>query len=153
MPTIATRIFQFILLVQTIAWAFAYIGQGSMLGVYVNRSNDYWVISYVVILSLAIFDKYLTFFSWLVQIVSCTIYSKKLLKVIKNLKPQDKLILSKFVIENKRELFLNSLDENTEWLASNKIIIRTGSTADKKDGYKLAIWSRDYLTKNPNLLY
>lgn len=153
MPKIATRLFQFLLLFQTIIWILAKVGVDQTLKSGVEDFHFYWVLLYAVIISLAIFDKYLALFSWLVQTVSGRINSRKLIKIIQDLKPQEKQILGQFVVDRKREVFLSSLDENTEWLASNKIIIRTGSTAGKKDGYKLAIWARDYLIKNPNFLY
>lgn len=153
MPKLAIRIFQFILLTQTIIWVFAKAKIDPKLEAGINQFHTYWVIFYAIFISLAFFDKCIELFSWLTQIISERIYYRKLLKIVKNLKPQDKHILGKFIVDRKREVFLNSLDDSTEWLTSNKLIIKTGSTADKKDGYKLAIWARDYLIRNPNLLY
>lgn len=147
------KIFQFLLLAQTIIWIFVKIGLDVKLQTYLNDFHFYWVVSYALIMSFAIFDKYIALFAWLVQRISMRVNASKLFGLIRDLKPQDKYLLGRFVVDRKREVFLDSSDESTEWLVSNKIIIKTGSVVDKKDGYRLAVFVREYLIKNPNVLY
>lgn len=147
------RFFQFILLVQTIIWVFVKIGLDVTLQVYLNNFHVYWIVFYAIAMSFAIFDKYIALFSWIVQRISIKIDAGKLSGLIRDLKPQDKYLLGRFVVDRKREIFLDSSDESAEWLISNKIIIKTGSVVDKKDGYRLAVFVREYLIKNPNILY
>lgn len=149
-----TRVFQFLWLTQTVLWVFSKLKMDSNLAGFVADNHTPWVVFYALVLSLSIFQSLVVLVDWVFVFILERVYSKKLVKIVRDLKPQDKHILSKFINDEKREIFLSVEDLSPEWLVSNKIIIKTGLVGNgKKFSYKLAVWARDYIIRNPNLIY
>lgn len=149
----AKRVVQFLWLLQSVIWLMATVQVDENLMEFVAEHHSLWVLCYGVIASLAVFERVLAFVHWCVGLLAEKFYGRRLVRIIRNLKPQDKYVLSRFITERKREIYLPAEDLSAEWLAASKIIVRTGSADEQsKTGYKLSIWAWDYLVRNPNLL-
>lgn len=149
-----TKVAQFLWLTQTVLWIFSKLHMDSDLASFVSVNHTAWVVFFGFVLSLSIFQPLVGFTGWLFLTFIEKIYSKKLVKIVRDLKPHDKHILSKFINDEKREIFLSIDDLRAEWLLANKILVRTGLVENgKKVSYRLAVWARDYIIRNPNLIY
>ncbi len=149
-----TRLAQFLWLTQTVLWIFSTLRMDGDLAGFVSGNHTVWVVFFGFVLSLSIFQPLVIFIDWVFGLFMEKIYSKKLVKIVRELKPHDKHILSKFVNDERREISLSIEDLRAEWLLANKILVKTGLVENgKKVSYRLAIWARDYITRNPNLIY
>lgn len=147
------RLIQFVWLLQSVVWLLAIAGADEYLHAFVAAQHTAWVVGYALIASLSVFDCVLVFVHWSIGLLAEKFYGRRLVRIVRNLKPQDKYVLSRFITERKREIYLPAEDLSAEWLAASKIIVRT-DTADERSkyGYRLSIWAWDYLVRNPNLL-
>lgn len=146
------KISQFLCLFQTLLWLCSVFRVDAQLSEFVREYHLAWVLVFVFFLASAIFELVIDFLFWIRDVGAEKIYHRKLLSVLRSLKPTDKFVLSKFINGNTKEVFLVREEPSVEWLSSQKILITTGSVVEKKEGYRLAIWVRDCLIRNPNLL-
>ncbi|WP_373973941.1 hypothetical protein NT239_09800 [Chitinibacter sp. SCUT-21] len=145
---------QFLLLLTTIIWFFYLINIDKKLSIYISNNYTYWVLFYAILLAGSLYDTCKDISQWAKASISESLQKKKVIRILKILKPSDKLILSKFILEQSNEYFFNPKDTSIDWLTACKLMYPTGTIRqDQKHGYRLSVWAQDYLSRNPNLLY
>lgn len=113
-----------------------------------------WALLLVVTLTASLFQTAQSVATSLKAMITETIMQRRIKHILKTLKPGDKMLLAQFMVGDVAEIFVAPSISHADWLASCKIIYATGNVrSDLKRGYRLAVWARDYLAKNPNLLY
>lgn len=85
--------------------------------------------------------------------IDTRLFARDLDRRIRQLKPADKLVLSKFVEHNRMTLPLNPEDPAVAWLEALKLIIRGEKTdTPRAMNYRITLSAMDAFSKNPNLL-
>lgn len=104
----------------------------------------------IAVLSFSLLESSIVSFK---AIIAASLLSHDLDRRVRQLKPSDKLLLSRFVEEGRMNLQLNPEDPSVAWLESLKILMRSGeSSAPGTFSYRIAPNAMDMFTKNPNLL-
>ncbi|WP_288842073.1 super-infection exclusion protein B [uncultured Deefgea sp.] len=148
------KIFQFLLLLASIIFIIAHFEIDSTLSNWAKKYKTECLLIYSVLITASIFSLISNLCGWIISITTEKFQLQRLEKILRNLKPADKLILNNFITNNERQIFLSPSNPSIDWLLSCKILHDTGEIkSDQKRGYRVAIWARDYLSKNPNLLY
>ena len=120
---------------------------------FVTRYSTESVIAATITVAILMFTLLESFFASVRTALASSLLSRDLDRRVRRLKPGDKLILARFVEQNKMTAPLNPEDPAVAWLESLKLIFRSAEpTSSGAVHYRISLEAMDLFTKNPNLL-